>query len=110
MRSKRNRRRWGWSLTRRDPDCIGSVAAEFALVAPTLILIAAGVADFGMLTSNSTTLTATTHIGAEYARLHPADTEGIQNAMQSSMSFTPALSFPASFLRSCECDDRTSIA
>jgi hypothetical protein len=85
------------------------VAAEFALLAPTIILIAAGIADFGMLTSNSAGLTATTRIGAEYARLHPTDTEGIQNSMLSSMSFTSALSFPTSFLQSCECDDGTLI-
>jgi Flp pilus assembly protein TadG len=110
MRSQRNLRRWGQSFTPRYPDCRGSVTAEFALVAPAIILIAAGIADFGMLTSDSTALTATTRIGAEYARLHPTDAEGIQHSMQSSMSFTPVLSFPASFLRTCECDDRTSIA
>ena len=28
------------------PNCAGSVAAEFALVAPVVILIAVGIADF----------------------------------------------------------------
>jgi TadE-like protein len=88
----------------------GSVAAEFALVAPIVTLIAAGTADFGMLAARSAALVATTGIGAEFARVHPLDTNGIQNAMQSAMSFAPALSFPASFARSCECDDGTAIA
>jgi Flp pilus assembly protein TadG len=102
--------------SRRPKRCVscfrsdGSVAAEFALVAPIVIVIAAGVADFGVLAARSAGLAATARIGAEYARLHPLDTSGIQNTMQSTMSFTPALSFPASFPFSCECDDGTAIA
>jgi Flp pilus assembly protein TadG len=88
----------------------GSAATEFALVAPMIILIAAGIADFGMLATKTAALAGTTRIGAEYARLYPADTAGIQTSMQNSTSFMPALSFPASFPFSCECDDRTSIA
>jgi Flp pilus assembly protein TadG len=87
----------------------GSAAVEFAIVAPTLILIAVGIADFGMLATKSAGLAATTRIGAEYARLHSVDANGIRNAMQSAMSFAPALTFPASFPRSCECDDRAPI-
>jgi Flp pilus assembly protein TadG len=110
MRHKKDRTLHAQRRARGCVPCDGSVAIEFALVAPIIALVAAGIADFGMLTSNSTALTATTRIGAEYARLHPSDTEGIQNFMQSSMSFTPALSFPTSFPQSCECDDSTSIA
>ena len=87
----------------------GSVAAEFALVAPILVLVATGIADFGMLASKSAGLAATTRIGAAYARIYPDDTSGIQHAMQSAMSFGPSLTFPASFPRSCECDDETPI-
>ncbi len=87
----------------------GSVAAEFALMAPILVLIATGIADFGVLATRSVGLAATARIGAEYARIYPADTGGIQHAMQSAMSFGPALSFPASFPRSCECNDETPI-
>ena len=90
--------------------CAGSVAAEFALVAPIVILIAAAIADFGMLAARSAGLVATTRIGAEFARVRPLDTSGIENSMESAMSSAPALSFPASFPRSCECDDGTPIA
>jgi Flp pilus assembly protein TadG len=88
----------------------GSVAAEFALTAPTVILLASAVADFGMLATKSAGLNAAARVGAEYARVYPDDANGIRNAMQSAMSFAPALTFPASFPRSCECDDRTPIA
>jgi hypothetical protein len=87
----------------------GSVAAEFALMAPILVLIATGIADFGMLATRSAGMAATARIGAEYARSYPADIGGIQHAMQSAMSFGPALTFPASFPRSCECNDETPI-
>jgi Flp pilus assembly protein TadG len=87
----------------------GSVAAEFALMAPIIVLIAAGIADFGMLATRSVRLAATARIGAEYARTYPNDPSGIQNAMQNAVSFAPTLAFPASFPRSCECDDGTPI-
>ena len=79
-------------------------------MAPLLVLIATGIVDFGMLANKSAGLAATARIGAEYARTYPDDTGGIQHAMQSAMSLVPPLTFPASFPRSCECDDGTPIA
>jgi Flp pilus assembly protein TadG len=110
MGNKEDQRRRVQRRARGSAPCDGSVAAEFALVAPMILLIAAGIADFGMLAAKSAALAGTTRIGAEYARLYPADTPGIQTSMQNSTSFMPALSFPAAFPYSCECDDRTSIA
>jgi hypothetical protein len=88
----------------------GGASAEFAVVVPIIILLATGMADFGILASELAALTATSRIGAEYARAHPADTTGIQNSMQSSMDFTPPLTFPGSFPLRCECDDSISIS
>jgi hypothetical protein len=50
------------------------------------------------------------HHGAAYARAYPMDTVGIQDTMQNSMQFTPALTFPASFPQGREGDDNTSVA
>jgi len=91
-------------------DCRGTVAAEFALAAPAIIMIAAGVADFGMLATKSAELVAATRIGAEYARLYPVDTSGIQKSMQTAMISLPALTYPKSFPQSCECADGIPIA
>ena len=110
MGHQENQRPPAQRRARGSAPCDGSVAAEFAIVAPMILLIAAGIADFGMLAKKSAALAGTTRIGAEYARLYPADTTGIQNSMRNSMSFSPALGFPASFPQSCECDDKTSIA
>ena len=94
----------------RQVDCHGSAAAEFALAAPVVVLIAAGIADFGMLAAKSAGLTSATRIGAQYARVYPLDINGIKRSAQSGMSFSPGLSFPASFPRRCECDDTSAIA
>jgi hypothetical protein len=109
VRHKAGRRPHGWRWTRGSFGCDGSAAVEFALVAPVILVITAGIVDFGLLTTKAAALAGATRIGGEYARLHPADTTGIQNAMQNSMSFSPPLTFPASFPQTCECDDRTSI-
>jgi TadE-like protein len=110
MGHKKLRRRRAWQCVRGCFGSDGSAATEFALLAPAIILIVAGISDFGMLATNSAALAATTRIGAEYARSHPTDISGIQNSMQNAMRSTPALIFPASFPQSCECDDGMSIA
>lgn len=88
----------------------GVVAAEFALVAPVLVLIAAAIADFGLLATRSAALAGATRIGAEYARSYPLDTVGIQRAIQGAVESPPALNFQGGFTRSCECDDGSAIS
>ena len=90
--------------------CRGTIAAEFAVMAPLILLVIAATADFGSLVKQSAALSGATRIGAEYARFHSADLTGIKDAMQNSMNFNPPLSFPANFLQSCECDDGSAIA
>jgi Flp pilus assembly protein TadG len=103
----------------------GSVAVELGLVAPFLITVIFGIVDFGAYLDNSQAIAAATRIGAQYARdsatckagiqilsspqVNSACTTGIQNAMQNSISFSPALTYPASFPLTCQCDDGTSI-
>src|SRR5215813_8091427 len=110
MKRKRRLAGWRWRPASGSVNCDGGVAAEFALVTPAILLIAVGIADFGRLATASAALAGATRIGAQYARLYPADTSGIQALMQGSRNFTPALTFPASFPWSCECDDGTVIA
>ena len=86
------------------------MAAEFALVAPILVLIAAGIIDFGLLATRSAALVAATRIGAEYARRYPLDTAGIQSSMRNAISSPPALSLTGSIAKSCECEDGTVIS
>ena len=96
----------------------GSAVIEFALLAPILITIVAGIADFGLLAARTAALAGATRVGAEYARNSStcqADIggtsciAGIKSVIQSAISSGPALTFPSTFSPSCECDDGTSI-
>lgn len=75
-----------------------------------ILVITVGTVDLGFLSTQMDALAGATRIGAEYGKLHPGDTTGIENLMQNSMSFNPPLTFPANFPQSCECDDQTPIA
>ena len=110
MRRTAYRRRPGRRYTRGLFGRDGSVAAEFALLTPMILVITLGIVDLGFLSTKMAALAGATRIGVEYGRRYPADTTGIENAMQNSMSFNPPLTFPASFPQRCECDDQTSIA
>lgn len=109
MKSTANPKSPGWCILGGSFGRDGSVAAEFALLAPLILLITAGIVDLGLLTTKMTALAGATRIGAEYARFHPGETMAIQSAMQNSMTFNPPLTFPAMFPHSCQCDDGTSI-
>jgi Flp pilus assembly protein TadG len=96
----------------------GATAVEFALTAPILVGVVAGIADFGMLTARTAALAGATRVGAEYARNNSVckvDIQatscitGIKSAMQAKGNFSPALTFPSDPSVSCECDDGTAI-
>src|SRR6516162_8328231 len=56
------------SHNRREDRERGSIAIEFAVAAPILIMLALGAADFGSLMNTSAALRGATRAGAEYAR------------------------------------------
>src|SRR5215472_5478152 len=101
MRRTENRRRSRRRLTTAAFADDASVATEFALLAPMILVITAGTVDLGFLSTQLDALAGATRIGAEYGRLYPADTTGIESAMQNSMTFSPRLTFPAQFSQSC---------
>jgi hypothetical protein len=86
-----------------------------------LVAIATGFADFGMLAAKTDALAGATRIGAEYALngstcksgiqllnsppVNTTCTSDIQTQITSSMTFSPALTFPASFPVTCYCND-----
>ena len=114
-RAKRVMRRIGPGLLGSD----GTAIVEFAFAAPILVVLVLGIADFGMLAARTAALEGATRVGAEYARNMTTSTchditsssciTGIENAMQNSGNFSPALTFPSDPSASCECDDGTSI-
>jgi Flp pilus assembly protein TadG len=102
----------------------GSAAVEFAVTLPLLVAVATGFVDFGMLAAKTDALAGATRIGAEYALngptcksgshaiqllksppVDPTCTSAIQSSITGSMTFSPALTFPASFPVTCYCND-----
>jgi Flp pilus assembly protein TadG len=94
---------------RANAGACASAAVEFALAAPIVIVIAAGIVDFGLLELDHAALQGAARIGAQYARLHPADAAGIQRAVEASTELNPPLSIAASSALTCECADGTPI-
>jgi Flp pilus assembly protein TadG len=122
MRRKQQRARRSTPQTRRSLfGNDGTVVTEFAFAAPILVLVVVGIADLGRLAANTAALEGATRVGAEYARNNltcqseiagSSCATGIENAMQNSGNFSPALTFPTSsptFSVSCQCDDGSSI-
>jgi Flp pilus assembly protein TadG len=87
----------------------GSAAVEFALIAPILLVLAVGLADYATLAGQTSALTAATRAGAEYARAKPTDTTGgANNAVTSFMAFAPAAT--ATSTTFCTCTDGTTVS
>jgi Flp pilus assembly protein TadG len=95
------RKLWGrcfWRAT------AGNAAVEFAVIAPILVTLTIGVADFGIMANQKAALVAAARAGAEYARTNPSNSTTVLAIMQaytgSSLSgFTGTLTGPV-----CECD------
>lgn len=82
----------------------GNALVEFALVAPLLLVMLAGVLDYGMSLRTASSVAAAARAGAQYGSLNPdsaADTAGIQAAASSAAPDVKALSVSSS--RSCQC-------
>jgi Flp pilus assembly protein TadG len=84
---------------------------EFALMAPLLMLLLAGVLDFAMLLRTATCATVAAHAGSAYGSRSPSaslDYSGMQTA---ALNAAPGVAgMTASAARVCRCTDGSSIA
>ncbi|HWC95100.1 MAG TPA: TadE/TadG family type IV pilus assembly protein [Candidatus Sulfopaludibacter sp.] len=83
---------------------------EFALVAPILLLLLAGVLDYAMLLRTATCAADAARAGTEYGMRSPSaamDYAGIQAAALNSVPGLPGMT--ASATRTCKCSDGTAI-
>lgn len=101
-------RRQGRMLGRLAANRDGNVAVEFALVLPMLILIFAGVVDFGRAVYDRMALETAARGAVQYARQNPADATGIQLAALSAGGL-PATATVDALQVFCECPDGSSI-
>src|SRR4051794_30921327 len=81
----------------------GNAAIEFAITAPVLVTIIAGIADLGSMATSKSTLGAAVRAGAQYARFDPTAIGSITNVVTSYTSFVPSVTVTVSPV-SCECD------
>lgn len=88
----------------------GTALLEFALVTPLLLLLLAGILDYGQALSKSTAVANAARVGAAYAISSPsrtADTAGIRSAAIDSAPGFSGLTVTSS--RSCQCFGGSSI-
>jgi hypothetical protein len=80
----------------------GSATVEFVMVAPVLVALAIGIADFGVLMNSVSALTSGSRAGAGYVKSHPA-------AINSDLtSFFPTGATPSISSPICTCVDNTT--
>lgn len=90
-------------------NCAGSTAVEFAVLAPILIVLVAGLVDLGQSLYTSMLLRTAARAGAAYAMTNPADTEGARQVVFHSAGMdSTALEVTAN--RYCECPDGSSVS
>jgi Flp pilus assembly protein TadG len=80
-----------WAAATGGRACAGTAAIEFALVAPILVILLMGIADYATMASRVAALDAATRAGAAYARSNPANAAGAAGYVTNFMSFTPAV-------------------
>lgn len=99
------KRLFGNLLDRGEGRDSGGAAVELAIVAPLLVALALGIADYGYLMNSAATLTAGTRSGAEVAKVNP----NVTAAQLTALNIFPSGATPADPTFSCTCIDNTSV-
>jgi Flp pilus assembly protein TadG len=86
----------------------GNAALEMALVAPMLVLMMIGVADFGMAVFLKMQVQQAAQAGAEYAIVHGFDAAAITTAATSAVPVSGITATPAP-AQSCGCPSGTTM-
>ena len=88
-------------------DRRGSMAVEFALVVPVLLLFVGGIVDFGRAFYYQTELSQALRSGMQYALKAPTDSAGIAAVIGQSTSLPISVAAPVTF---CQCYDGTNVS
>jgi Flp pilus assembly protein TadG len=87
----------------------GSVAIEFSIAAPVLVIIFIPLIDIGMGVYQQMQVQDAAQAGAQYAMAHGWDSAAIQNAVTGATVLSSLTASPAP-VKSCGCPDDASIA
>lgn len=89
----------------------GTALVELALVLPLLLVLLAGIADYGRALSMATAVANAARVGAQYAISSPpreTDTAGIRSAVIDSAPSFSGLTVTST--RSCQCPGSSSVS
>ena len=85
----------------------GHAAMEFALIAPSILLLMLSASDFGLAMIKSQHLKSAARSGATYAFQHPQDSAGITAAVRANLAGVTNATIATPSM-SCKCDDGTT--
>lgn len=87
----------------------GNAALEMALIAPVLVLLLVGIADFGMAVYRKMQVQHAAQAGAEYAMVHGFSSAAITTTVTAATALTGIAALPAP-AQSCGCATGTTVA
>jgi Flp pilus assembly protein TadG len=82
-------------------DTSGTALVEFAITLPLLLVLALGIADYGLLMNNSTVVEATARAAAEIAKSNPNISQSDMTALYPDVTINAGV---------CKCIDGTAVA
>src|ERR1041385_1438773 len=86
----------------------GNAAIEMALIAPVLVLLLVGIADFGMAVYRKMQVQHAAQAGAEYAMVHGFDSAAITTTITAATAMTGSTASPVQ-AQSCGCASGTTV-
>ncbi|MCK6449491.1 MAG: pilus assembly protein [Alphaproteobacteria bacterium] len=98
------------SLARRfGPAREGNALIEFAVIAPLLLLLAAGATDFGMQAYAALSVESAARSGMQMLATNPGDTAGAESAALAATSLDPS-QVTVTVTQACQCGDGASVS
>lgn len=88
----------------------GSLAVEFAITAPILLLCLLGIAELGMAVTERMRLASAVRAGVQAASLHPEDAAVVRTAVEKAAPQLVADRLTVQLTRACGCADGSAIA
>jgi hypothetical protein len=88
----------------------GSLAVEFAITAPILMLVLLGMAEMSLAVNERMRLASAVRAGVQAATLHPGDSVAVKSAVEKAAPELVAGRLMVSLSNSCGCADGSAIA
>lgn len=89
----------------------GTAVVEFALAAPLLLLLLAGVLDFAMALRTATAVADAARVGAQYGSSSAANSSDTTGMRAAALAAAPGINgMSASAVKTCQCSDGSSVS